>query len=87
MDGITYEPQEGDIEDESEIESEEKDNEDELNTEIDMEITVIDKKTIVSSVVSFFLKTNPFLMYAILLMISLMIVKLSWKSKNVLMVF
>ena len=43
MDGITYEPQEGEIEDESAIESEEKENEDELNTGIDME-TVIDKK-------------------------------------------
>ena len=40
MDGITYEPQEGEIEDESE----EEENEDELNTEIDMEITFIDKK-------------------------------------------
>ena len=43
MDGITYEPQEGEIENESAIESEEKENEDELNTGIDME-TVIDKK-------------------------------------------
>ena len=42
-DGITYEQQEGEIEDESAIESEEKENGDELNTGIDME-TVIDKK-------------------------------------------